>query len=378
MRIAQVAPWFHPHVGGVESHVRSLAAELARRGHEVTVLTSNYARLPETEEMDGFSVHRVKSLGTVFRTPITPALRKAIPAARFDLIHAHSPPPLSSYYAAVAAERSRTPFVVTYHCDLEIPSVFGNALTNLYSRTYGRQTVRRAAKLIVSTETYAATSRAIWRFNPEVIPNPVDATRFRPDVDGSAVRERLGLRPDDLVVLLVARIVPHKGIEHLVEAAKYVPGAMVVIVGDGPFLPEVRRLVSEFGVEERVLFQGKVPHRDLPAHYAACDLFVLPSVSRLEAFGIVALEAMATAKPVVVTDIPGVREVVTEGVQGLLAEPVNPMNLAAKINELLGDPELRAEMGRRGRQKVEAIYGIEKVADAVERVYGDVAEKVIS
>jgi len=378
MRIAQVAPWFHPHVGGVESHVRSLAAELARRGHEVTVLTSNYARLPEREEMDGFMVHRVKSIGTVLRTPITPALRKAIPTARFDVVHAHSPPPLSSYYAAWAAERSRTPFVVTYHCDLEIPTVFGNALTNLYSRTYGRQTVRRTAKLIVSTETYAATSRAIWRFNPEVIPNPVDATRFRPDVDGSIVRERLGLRPDDLVVLLVARIVPHKGIEHIVEAAKYVPGAMFVIVGDGPFLPEVKRLVAAFGVEDRVLFQGKVPHRDLPAYYAACDLFVLPSVSRLEAFGIVALEAMATAKPVVVTDIPGVREVVTEGVQGLLAEPVNPMNLAAKISELLGDPELRAEMGRRGRQKVEAIYGIEKVADAVEQVYRDVAENVRS
>jgi glycosyltransferase involved in cell wall biosynthesis len=163
--------------------------------------------------------------------------------------------------------------------------------------------------------------------------------------------------------------VPHKGIEHLVEAAKHVPGAMFVVVGDGPFLPDVRRLAAEFGVEDRVHFVGNVPHRDLPAYYAACDLFVLPSVSRLEAFGIVALEAMATGKPVVVSDIPGVREVVTDGVEGLLAEPLHAEDLAAKIRSLLDDPERREQMGVRGRQKVEAKFGITQVADAVERVY---------
>ena len=372
MRIALVAPWFYPHVGGVESHVRSLAAELARRGHEVTVLTSNYARLPERESMDGFSIVRVPCIGVVFRSPITPALRKAIAAGRYDVVHAHSPPPLSAHYASIGCERTGTPLVTTYHCDLEIPAASGRALTGLYQRTYGRQAMRRAAKLIVTTETYAATSRAIWRYSPVVIPNPVDAKRFRPDVDGSLVRARLALRPDDRVVLLVGRIVPHKGIEHLVEAAKDLPDAMVVIVGDGPFLPDVRRLTAEFGVDDRVLFQGRVPFRDLPAYYAACDVFVLPSVSRLEAFGIVALEAMATAKPVVVTDIPGVREVVTDGVEGLLAEPVNPPDLAAKVNALLADPALRAAMGARGRKKVESQFGIGRITDAVERVYSEI------
>ena len=374
MRIALVSPWFHPHVGGVESHVRSLAVELARRDHRVTVLTSNYAKLPEKESMNGFAVERVKCLGVLFRTPITPALRRAISPGRFDVIHAHSPPPLSAYYAATAAERARTPIVITYHCDLEFPTSLGNALASLYQRTFGNATMRRAAKLIVSTETYAATSRAIWRHRPVVIPNPIDPQRFRPDVDGSGVRERLRLRGDDRVVLLVARIVPHKGIEHLVEAAKYVPDAMFVIIGDGPFLPEVRRLAAEFGVEDRVVIQGKVPYRDLPEYYAACDVFVLPSVSRLEAFGIVTLEAMATAKPVVVSDIPGVREVVTDGVEGLLAEPVNPEDLAAKIRTLLGDAALRREMGARGREKVESKYGILKVADAFEATYRSVVE----
>ncbi|HYS71615.1 MAG TPA: glycosyltransferase family 4 protein, partial [Thermoplasmata archaeon] len=260
----------------------------------------------------------------------------------------------------------------TYHCDLDIPTFVGNVLTGLYQRTYGRQAMRRAEKLIVTTETYAATSRAIWRYNPVVIPNPVDAQRFRPDVDGSAIRGRWDLAPDERAVLLVGRVVPHKGIEHLVEAARSLDHARVVIVGDGPFLPEVRRLAATFGVGDRIVFQGKVPFHDLPAYYAACDVFALPSVSRLEAFGIVALEAMATAKPVVVTDIPGVREVVTNGVEGLLAEPVNPPDLAAKINALLADLALRVAMGARGRKKVESQFGIARITDAVEAVYREV------
>src|SRR5437667_7600211 len=117
------------------------------------------------------------------------------------------------------------------------------------------------------------------------------------------------------------------------------------------------------GVANRVRFLGRVSDENLPKVYGACDVFVLPSVSRLEAFGIVALEAMATAKPVVVTDIPGVREVLENGVEGLLAEPVNPEELAAKISLLLGDAKLRREMGKRGRRKVESQFGIEQITD---------------
>lgn len=374
MRIALVSPWFAPHIGGVESHVRGLAAHLARRGHGVTVLTSDYARLAREERVEGFAVRRVPCLGVVLRTPVTPALQKAIRPGEYDVVHAHSPPPLSAYYAALGSERAGTPFVITYHCDLELPTPLGRATVELYRRTFGAQTMRRASRVIVTTETYAATSRAVWRYTPEVIPNAVDHGRFHPGVDGSTIRHRLNLRDEDRVVLFVGRVVPHKGIEHLLEAAKYVPDATFVIAGDGPFLPAARRLAATFGVEDRVLFPGRLRYWDLPAVFAACDVFVLPSVSRLEAFGIVALEAMATAKPVVVTDIPGVREVVEDGVEGLIADPVNPEDLAEKVRTLLDDPAARAEMGARGREKVETRFGTAQVAEAVEAVYRSVAE----
>jgi len=373
MKIVQVSPWFLPHLGGVESHVHSISSELVRRGHEVEVLTSRQGRdVPEKEVMDGFQITRLKPFATLLRTPIVTRTKGALRERDVDIFHAHSPPPLSAYYASKVAAEKRLPFVLTYHCDIEIPSVFGLVIEEVYRRTLGTRTMRRANRIIVTTETYAATSRAIWKYSPVVIPNPVDFEFFRPDIDGSEVRSSMGLKKGQHIVLWVGRVVPHKGIENLVEAAQYVDGTKFIIGGEGPQLPAIRRLAKSFDVEDRVIFSGRLARSELPKYYAACDVFVLPSVSRLEAFGIVALEAMSSGRPVVVTDMPGVREVVRDGIEGLLCEPLNAEDLAEKINTLLGDPGKRSEMGRAGRKKVVEDFGIKKVVDKLEATYKEV------
>ncbi|MCI4371790.1 MAG: glycosyltransferase family 4 protein, partial [Thermoplasmata archaeon] len=153
------------------------------------------------------------------------------------------------------------------------------------------------------------------------------------------------------------------------EAARYVPEARFVIAGEGSSVDAMKRFAESMGVSERVRFLGRVSDEDLPAVYAACDVFVLPSVSRLEAFGIVALEAMATAKPVIVADIPGVREMIEDGREGVLADPVNPHDLGEKIRNLIADPDRRRAMGQRGREKVLESFSIERVTDQIEAVY---------
>ena len=370
MRIAQVSPWFSPHFGGVESHVRSLSRELARRGHEVTVVTSQHDRTLSAEEtVDGFRVIRVRPRFIFMQTPITPRMRGSLRALSADVVHAHSPPPLASHYAGAVASERGIPYVVTYHCDVELPSAFGSVVESIYRRSLGADTLRNANQVIVTTRTYAATSRAIWRYNPSVIPNAVDHRRFRPDVDGSAVRSKLRIPPEVPIVLLVGRIVPHKGVEHFVEAARYVPDAWFLVAGGGSSLDAMKRLALSMGVADRVRFLGRISDNRLPEVYAACDVFVLPSVSRLEAFGIVALEAMSTGKPVIVADIPGVREIIEDGRDGLLADPVNPRDLAEKIRRLLSDPEVRQTMGARGRERVLESFSIERVTDRIEAVY---------
>jgi len=370
MKIAQLSPYFYPHLGGVESHVLELSKKLIDRGHEVFVVTT---RLEDTEEEDvveGVPVKRVEPLSILFSTPIVPGINKKLIEEDFDILHSHTPPPLMSFSGARAAERKDVPFVLTYHCDLEIPNIFGPLIVTLYQRTLGTYTVSKSDKIITTTTTYGATSRAVWYKEADVIPNAVDAERFHPSNEGRSVREELGIG-DKKMVMYVGRVVYHKGLEYFVESAKYLDDQDVhyVLVGSGDFRPELEKIVEREGLEDKVTFAGRVSNEKLPNYYGACDVFVLPSVSRLEAFGIVALEAMASGVPVVISDIPGVREVIVEGDQGLLAEPMNSKDIAGKIRVLLENPELGEKMGRKGRKRVVEKFTWEKVAEDIEEVY---------
>ncbi|MFW6305393.1 MAG: glycosyltransferase family 4 protein, partial [Candidatus Saliniplasma sp.] len=172
------------------------------------------------------------------------------------------------------------------------------------------------------------------------------------------------------VVMYVGWLVYHKGLEYLVRSAKYLDDdTRHLIVGTGDFKPELERIVKDEGLEDKVIFAGRVSNEDLPYYYGATDVFVLPSVSRLEAFGIVTLEAMASEVPVVVSDIPGVREVITEGRNGLVAEPMNPQDIAGKIRLILENPEVAKRMGKKGRERVLENFTWDIVAENIEKVY---------
>jgi len=281
---------------------------------------------------------------------------------------------MSSYYAARAARKLRAPLVYTHHCDPEIPSLLGRAVSWVYYRTLLSYTLRAAARIIVYTESYAATSYALWKHPTALVPTGLDLARFGPQNDGAGVRRRHGLEGRK-VVLFVGRLTAHKGIQTIIEAAALTgQDVSYVLVGPGEFPPGWSRRMRQLGVEDRFVLAGKVAEPDLPAYYAACDLLVLPSLSRLEAFGLVIVEAMASGKPVVASDLPGVREVMRDGRTGLLCEPFNADDLAAKIGALTSNGRAAAEMGAAGRRLAEERYGWEVIGDKIERVYKDVVE----
>lgn len=373
LRIAQVAPYLAPHVGGVESHVEAISAELARRGHEVEVVTSRLEGTPPHEIRDGYLVTRVRTRRILFSTPITPDVGSALAASRRDLVHAHSPPPLSSWYAARWCRATGTPFALTYHCDLEIPLPGGALVVETYRRTLGRSAVRAAKVIIATTRTYAETSRSLWhRSDVQVVPNMVDTERFAPDAPLTLDvrrRHRLGDAP---IALFVGRLTHHKGVEEFIRAAQHTAPVVHLIVGDGPRREALEALArSVNGVRGgRVVFAGQVDARHLPSYYRAASVGVLPSTSRLEAFGIAALECMASGRPVVVSDIPGVSEVLEPEVTGLVAEPLDAQDLAAKIRRVALDPELAAAMGKAARERVLARFTLPRVVDRLLEVYG--------
>jgi glycosyltransferase involved in cell wall biosynthesis len=370
VRILQVAPFYAPHRGGVESHVRALTGELVREGHEVEVLTSRHTRnLPTEEVLDGVRVHRAPTLGVVFNTPIDPALGRVIREFHPDVVHLHYPPPLTSYFAVRGLRGRGIPVVLTYHCDLYLPGITGRLLTSLFERVFLPTTLDGAERILVHTQSYGATSRGLRGRALTIIPSAVDVARFRPEVDGSAVRARLGLegRP---VLAFTGRLVPHKGVEEILQALTTLPSPVVLLaIGSGPRLGSLRSLARRLGVEDRVRFCPDVSDEELPSYLRAADLFVFPSQNRLEGFGLVIAEAMACGLPVVVADMPGVREVIEEGVEGLLVEPMIAEDLATKVRRLLEDSVARRQMGVAARRRAEERYALPVVVSALVRTY---------
>jgi glycosyltransferase involved in cell wall biosynthesis len=370
VRIVQVSPYYAPHSGGVESHVRAISGELVRRGHDVTVVTSRYdPDLPETETLDGVRVARARTRAVMFQTPVDTGVGAVLRSLDADVVHLHYPPPLTGFFATRALARRSTPVCLTYHCDLYLGGPGGRLVTAIYERVFLPQTLDRVQRIIVHTKSYGLTSRPLRGRPLEVIPSAVDLERFRPDIDGSAVRTRLGL-DGARVLAFTGRLVPHKGVDVIVRSLPQLPkDVRLLVVGRGPRLPELHVLARRLGVDDRIRFCPDVSDAELPQYLRAADLFVFPSQNRLEGFGLVVAEALAAGLPVVIADMPGVREVIEPGKEGLLVEPMIQRDLVAKLTTLLEDPELRRTMGIAGRKRAEERYGLATVVDELTRVY---------
>lgn len=206
------------------------------------------------------------------------------------------------------------------------------------------------------------------------LPPGVDEKTFHPGSGGADVRAGLGLT-DRPVVVCVSRLVPRKGQDTLIRAMPGIlaaePEAVLLIVGGGPYEKELRRLAHETGVAGSVRFTGAVPWSELPAHYGAGDVFAMPCRTRrggldVEGLGIVYLEASATGLPVVAGDSGGAPDAVLDGETGWVVRGGSSTDTAERVVTLLGDPELRARMGQRGREWVEEKWRWDQLAERLE------------
>jgi phosphatidylinositol alpha-1,6-mannosyltransferase len=198
----------------------------------------------------------------------------------------------------------------------------------------------------------------------------VDVDTFHPGVDGSEVRKRYGLA-DRPVIVCVSRLVPRKGQDMLIRALpairRRVPGAALLLGSGGPYRKKLGQLARDQGVEADVVFTGSVPWAELPALYAAGDVYAMPCRTRaagldVEGLGIVYLEASATGLPVVAGDSGGAPDAVLEGETGYVVPGRDVAAIAGRIADLLGDPERARAMGAAGRCWVEREWRWEKQA----------------
>jgi glycosyltransferase involved in cell wall biosynthesis len=358
-----VGKFYPPHMGGIETHLQTLGKEL-RRSLTVNVIVANETRNLHEEVVDGIAVTRLANLATVRSMPLCPLLAAALRTVRSDIVHLHLPNPAALIAYLISGRRG--PLVLTWHSDIIRQKLLSRVLTPLH-----RWFVRNTTHCIATSPDYIESSPvlSVSRAHCRVIPYGIPLERFAAPHDAVAeLRRRFGPR----IVLAVGRLIYYKGFEYLISAMAHV-NANLVLIGDGPLRLRLERQACEAGIRERVFFAGEIDNSELAPYYHAADVFVLPSVERTEAFGIVQLEAMACGKPVVNTRLKtGVPFVSVDGLTGITVPPRDPVSLAQAVTRLLDDAELRAHYGAAAIRRVRSEFTAERMAARTLALYREI------
>ncbi|MBO9662352.1 glycosyltransferase [Dokdonella sp.] len=381
MRVLHLGKYYAPERGGIERYTQTLAEWCAAQGDIVAVLVHQRpGRWRGTcEQLNGVEVHRAGCLAAPVYTPLSPAfpfeLSRTLREFRPDLLHLHFPNPSCFAALAIPAAR-RLPWIVHWHADVP-PDSPDWRLRTFYRayRPFERAVLRRANAIIATSQPYVQASAALaeWKDKVHVVALGIDADATTTPTAHAPEHTRWNEEnASALRLLAVGRLSRYKGFDVLIEALARVPAASLLLVGHGECERELRAQASARGLGQRLRFAGNLDDGALAAAYAEADAFVLPSLDRGEAFGLVLLEAMRAGLPTIASAIPGsgVGSVVVDGETGLLVPPGNVGALAAAI-ERLRDSALRRQLGQAGVQRWRSTFTLEATASAVRRIYAE-------
>ncbi len=383
MRILQIAAYFYPSYRGTEQTVAYLGEALEQRGHQVDILTVNTEGAPKQELWgSGIGVYRCAPTLRYRRAVLSLELGSRLMKARdYDIYHIHIPFQTGLEMAILASKVNRIPLVANHHGEGPRVGLVHGISRDLYNLLYRRVDLHYVERVIFFTRSYPdslSLSQGI-RQRVRAIRPAVDTAMFRPREEQASLREGYNLGVKDKVVLFVSglsfRDRRRRG-EHLIEAVamvrEQIPEVRLVIIGEGELLPGLKDLAHKLQLDSEVIFAGRVTGEELALHYAMCDVFAFPST--YESFGYAVLEAMASGKPSIVCDIPGVGEIVRHGETGLKVPPDDVKALAEAIAFLLKDNGLQQKMGERARKEVES-RSWRDVAEEVVKVYNEVVTR---
>jgi len=365
MKIVHAAKFYPPVPGGMETVVADLCSGTAA-DWDVRVVAANTAPTSVLERCGEVMVRRTATYGQLASVPLCPTLPWHLWTADADCVVLHEPNPIAGTSLWIRTPARR--LVVWHHSDLVrpwwAPLTYGRIQRMLY---------RRADCVIVSSPTLAAESALVQAARRvAVIPFGIDLEKYssRPTDPPAATVSTSDPGPR---LLFVGRLVYYKGVHVLIDAARRWPGT-IWIAGEGPLEPELRQRAVRRGVADRIRFLGRLSEDDLRARYLAADAFVLPSIARTEAFGVVQIEAMAAGLPVVSTRLPtGVPWVNQDGVTGVVVPPDDADALGTALERLAGDAPLRRRLGDAGRQRAAAVFSRERMV----RSFRDVIDAVV-
>ncbi len=377
MNILIALTYYRPHYSGLTIYVERQARALAERGHQVTILTSRYDRsLPEREWMDGVQVVRAPVWLRVSKGVVMPSMPAwGYPLIRqADVVNLHLPQ-LDAAPLAVISKWMGKPVVVTYHCDLVLPSGLVNLAANYVSHLANHITAQAADVIVHNTRDYARHSPFLRRYLNKVdaILPPIRLSCVNTG-DIEAFKQKYHIQPRQPIIGMAARLATEKGVEYLVEAMptileKY-PNARVLsvgpyqnVTGEEQYARKLAPLIETLG--EHWSFLGVISDVEMAAFFHTCDLTVLPSINPTESYGMVQVESIASGTPVAASDRPGVRVPVQMTRMGKIFCPGDPAALAQAVLAILDQPE----QYRTGKEKLVPLSLPESVAVEYETLF---------
>ena len=346
-RVLIVLYYYHPYVSGVSVYAKQVAEGLQSSGYEVTILTSQFDKnLPVHELVDGIKVIRRPVLFRLGKGVIMPFfwLDVVSYARASDFVNVHLPladTGLSSLFIP------RNKMITTYHCDINLGFTLIEKLVTAVSMLLMKVQLWRSAVVVPTTIDYFDSSK-MKSFSAKAVPilPPIDETRFTP-TPSTQLFDSLHIKKTDVVVGFLGRIVYEKGINYLLKSIDYLKkefdSIKIVIVGDyeniagGGVKEELDNYVRLY--PDVITFTGFLEDPQRNEFYSGIDVFVLPSIDPLEAFGMVQVEAMLCGAPVVATDMPGVRQVILQTGYGRICRVKDAEDLAKNIAIVVKNPE---------------------------------------
>ena len=353
MKILTVLTYYRPHTSGLTIYAERLARAFAKRGHQVTVMTTQYdPSLPREEIMDGVKIIRVPVAVRISKGVLAPTF--GLVATKLVLQHDVVQMHLPQFDAPGVALRGRLfgkPAVLTYHCDLLLPPGFFNRIVNTVVNFQNNMAGLLANHIVTYTQDYADNSPYLSRYASKLTPilPPVELPDPLPGaVEAFAqehhVRER---RP---VIGMAARFAAEKGVEVLLDALpiilKQYPKTQVLfagtyqnVMGEQAYSDRLMPRIREYEVNGHWTFLGNLDPVQMAAYYPNLDVLTVPSLNSTEAFGLVQIEAMKNGVPCVPSALPGVRQPVMMHGMGRVARIGDSADLAESILEVLDNPQ---------------------------------------
>ncbi|WP_370326803.1 glycosyltransferase family 4 protein [Euzebya sp.] len=370
MKVALVCPYDWSKPGGVKAHVANLAEFLLER-HEVRIFAPTSGRLPR-EGINRYVQHVGRPVPIRYNSSVAPVglgprvvyrMRRGLQEYGPHITHIHEP--LAPWVSMAATVGGPMPKIGTFHAWSDSDRIY-RATAPFIRKIVQDLKVRVAVS--PSAQRFAAEAMGVPTSSFTILPNGVDDHRFA----GAEPLEAL-VDPDRPLLLFVGRLEKRKGLETLIKAFLRLRASghhlRLCVVGEGPERERCQHMVPP-SLRTEVLFVGAVSHAELPRYHASSDVFVSPAIGG-ESFGIVLLEGMAAGLPVVASDIPGYRTVMSDGVQGRMVPPGDSIALADALDALLANAKLRSAMAAEGERTAKE-YSWSVIGSRVEEIYREV------